>query len=147
MLPTPVHNDDIGIDYHENTRIFYVTYKGELTPDKTVLAYRWFDQLVAEIGLLTVYGAVFDFRLVTRFHESNLAIVQRESRNINIRQDLSSLPVAMIVDTFFKEQMVRITMQINQTEHRTRIVHDEEGVLAFFKEYHANRSASDSELS
>ena len=142
----PVHSEALDLWFDETTRIYHVTYKGKLVPDSSVKAYSRFGNLVAERGLDAIWGAIFDFRPVTEFHNTNLTTTQNQSRQANRQYDLSRLPVALVVDDFYKEQMVRVSARVNKVEKRTRIVYSTEEALKFFEVFHESLPPKDSEV-
>jgi hypothetical protein len=138
MLEMRIETEQFSAYYDENEQILFVTYSGIMTPDVTAQFYTWLLQSLAERpGLVeTARGSVYDFRKVARFENKNLTAAQRESQNLSQRFDVSHIPVALIVGSLYQEQLLRVTMQIQQGQERKRIVRSVDEALAFFNEYH-----------
>jgi hypothetical protein len=121
--------------FDEARHLIRVAYRGSLGADVTVQVYNWIDELVKAVGLETVQGEIFDFQNVSEFKEENLQMARKTSKRMNIRLDMSQLPVALIVKTFYQEEILRGAMQVTPEHQRKRIVRTEEEALAFIDEW------------
>ena len=121
--------------FDPESRIVRVAYSGSLGSDVTVEVYAWLDGLVKEIGVDSINGQIFDFSNVTEFQESNLQTARKASKKMNIRIDTSKIPVALVVGTFYQEEILRGSMQISPDHVRKRIVKSEEEAMAFIEEW------------
>jgi uncharacterized protein YggU (UPF0235/DUF167 family) len=89
-------------------------------------------------------GAVFDFRDVTQFDNSNLTSAQRRSEAFNSKFDLSRIPAALIVGDSYQQRMMRISLNISPQQNRKRIVSSVEDAIKFIREFNSkNRDADE----
>ena len=121
--------------FDEDNQIVYVAYSGSLGSDVTVTVYDWLDRLIKSIGLDVIQGEIFDFSGVTEFQESNLQTARKTSKRMNLRVDTSKIPVALVVDSFYQEEILRGSMQISPDHVRKRIVHSQDEAQAFLEEW------------
>ncbi len=129
--------------FEDESGIMYVTYQGVLSPDITAQVYKWMLDAVQTLDVKDIRGGIYDFRLVKDFNKGNLSTANRESRNFNVKVDISHVPVALLVNTFFQEQMVKVSMKIDPGQDRKRIVKSMEEALVFIKEFHRKQSKTD----
>lgn len=122
--------------YDPETRIVTIRYKGDLDAAITIQVYDWLDRLYHEVGLETIYGQIFDFRNVTRFDPTNLTTARRTSAKMNMAQDTSQFPVALIVANREQEETLRGPMRIPEGHQRKRIVWSDEDALAFINNWY-----------
>jgi hypothetical protein len=121
--------------YDQEQGITYITYEGELDGTVTVQVYDWLDELYKAVGVEKIYGQIFDFRNVTRFDQSNLTTARRTSNRMNMIQDTSQFPVALIVNDHAQEEILRGPMRIPSGHVRKRIVWSEDEARAFLDEW------------
>ncbi|RMG70862.1 MAG: hypothetical protein D6711_16430 [Chloroflexi bacterium] len=138
-LPILVH-DGVTAYFDEALGISFVTYKGILNSDVTRALYDWVKALLPLIGENATRGVVFDFRQVTHFTRDNLHASREESTRINREKDMSTHPVALIVENTYQEQMVKTSMQLTPIEERKRIVYSMEDALDYIEQWHKENS-------
>lgn len=137
--------EQITVTFDTDTGISVVTYRGELSPQVTVQYYQFLPKFLEVVDVQDIYGSIYDFRQVTKFHNTNLSTAQRASQSANTHYDFSAIPIALLVETLLQEQMVRVSMKVTPQETRKRIVKSEAEAKAFFKSFHQRRqSAADS---
>ncbi|MFN8371790.1 MAG: hypothetical protein U0694_02790 [Anaerolineae bacterium] len=129
--------------FDDETGIVYVTYRGVLTPDITAQVYKWMMESVQFLDISQIHGGIYDFRQVTDFNKGNLATAHRESRNFNVKVDVSNIPAALIVSTLFQEQMVKISMQITPGQDRKRIVKSMDEATAFINQFRKRQTKTE----
>lgn len=120
--------------------ISFITYRGHLTAEVTETLYAWVRSLLPHIGPDATRGVIFDFRQVTRFHQGNLEASRKQSVTINQEADNSTHCVALIVDNFYQEQLVSVSMNLTPGEKRKRIVRSMDEALAYIETWHAGRT-------
>jgi hypothetical protein len=119
----------------EVTDILYVVYRGEIDSNVTSQAYSWQAKFATPEVLKSLKGSIFDFREVTKFNPGNLSTIQRKSRELNTTVQEYLIPVALLVNNLYQEQMVRVSAQISPSGDRKRIVKSVEEGLAFCEDY------------
>jgi hypothetical protein len=117
-----------------------VKYYGELTADVPAQFYAWLEKLVNVVDVKTIYGGLFDFRQVTKFHTQNLSTTRKNSRNINQKVDMGHLPIAFITETLYQTEMARILIQLVPQPERRRIVKSEEDGLQFIHNWNQHQA-------
>ncbi len=127
--------------YDEDSKIAFIKYSGILSAEESTAVYDWLADLVEAIGLDTIYGEVFDFREVTEFAADNLMQARRNSRRHNMRNNVRGLPVAMIISSFYQEEILRGPMQNVEENKRKTIVWEMDDALAFLHEWHAEQQS------
>lgn len=137
MEIAPLSTPQVRAYYDPAEHIVHVVYQSEVTPQVTKEVYSWTADLAQKVPPGTVRGAIYDFRATTQFVAANISTVQRESRTLNSKVNMSNIPVALIVTTLMQEQMVRVGMKITPEENRKRIVKSEEEALSFIQQWHA----------
>ncbi|MCU0480550.1 MAG: hypothetical protein MUE54_04980 [Anaerolineae bacterium] len=125
--------------YDPETHITRIEYRGILDGDVTIQVYDWLDDLYRDIGLDAIMGQIFDFRKVQAFEESNLSTARRTSNRMNMRVDTSNIPVALLVNDFYHEEILRGSMRIPAEHVRKRIVWSEDEALNYIKNWHNNK--------
>ncbi|MGB1288737.1 MAG: hypothetical protein ACPG7F_19545 [Aggregatilineales bacterium] len=98
--------------------------------------YAWLQVLFISEGVDSIYGEIFDFRQVEEFSPDNLMNARQKSRTMNLRMDTRRLPVAMVVNDVFQEQILRGPMRNVPENPRKRIVETIEDAHAFLHEWH-----------
>ena len=126
-------------DYDPEQGLIYVTYEGVLTEDVPKAVYGWLEELYEEIDVTSLYGQIFDFRGVEEFDESNLKTARRTSSRMNMRVDVSHVPVALIVSDPYHQEILLGSMRISPDHIRKKIVWSEEEAQEFFQTWHAGR--------
>ena len=139
MSIEPLHIEQASVYYDEAEKIVHVAYRGDLGADVTVQVYDWLDNLIRTIGVENIYAEIFDFREVTAFQEENLQTARKTSKRMNLRLDTSQFPVALLVKTFYQEEILRTPMHIPPEHQRKRIVKTEAEARAFIEEWHQRR--------
>lgn len=127
--------------YDPETRVAKIEYRGILDGDVTIQVYDWLDEIYRDIGIDNMLGQIFDFRQVQSFEESNLATARRTSNRMNMRIDTSNIPVALLVNDFYHEEILRGSMRIPAEHVRKRIVWSEEDAWAYIKNWHAEKNS------
>lgn len=122
--------------YDAENHLVRIEYRGILDGDVTVQVYDWLDELYKQIGLEGITGQIFDFRKVQEFEESNLSAARRTSNRMNMRVDTSNIPVALLVNDFYHEEILRGSMRIPAEHVRKKIVWSEEEALGFITNWH-----------
>jgi hypothetical protein len=124
--------------FDEEDSVLRITYIGQVTPDVTESVYSWIGRLIVSSGgnVGLARGSIYDFRQVTDFVNRNLSTAQRESSQLSRKVDVSNHPVALLVDTFYQEQFVRLSMKVSKQDNRKRIVHSEADALTYIDEFH-----------
>lgn len=117
-----LETETVSAYYDENTKIAYITYKGLLDGTSSTGVYEWLADLTQEIGFDTLYGEIFDFRVVQEFLPDNLMEARRKSRRYNLKNPVKQLPVAMIVSSHYQEEILRGPMQNVEENKRKAIV-------------------------
>lgn len=135
MSIKPLEHPNATAHFDEATRIAFITYNGTLTGDTSTVVYNWLADLTETIGIEGVHGEVFDFRQVEEFMPDNLMAARKNSRRMNLRNNVRRLPVAMIVKDFVQEEILRGPMQNPKENQRKRIVRTMDDALAFIAAY------------
>lgn len=117
--------------YDPSTHIITVAYRGVLDGDVTANVYGWLEELYKKVSVTQVKGQIFDFRQVERFDDSNLTVARRASNRMNMLQDTSQFPVALIVANPEQEEVLRGPMRISEGHQRKRIVRNADEALSF----------------
>jgi hypothetical protein len=121
--------------FDDENGIVHVIYRGMLSPDITAQVYKWMAESVQHLDVTQIRGGIYDFRQVKDFNNGNLSTAHRESRNFNVKVDVSSIPAALLVETFLQEQMVKVSMQITPGQDRKRIVKTMDDAVAFIDQF------------
>ena len=139
MVIEPLQQANAEAQFDENTQIAYITYRGLLDASATNAVYDWLGNLIDEIGIENLYGEIFDFREVKEFMPDNLIEARRNSRRYNMRNDVRTLPVAMVISNYYHEEILRGPMQNVEENKRKAIVWNMENAEAFLQGWHASR--------
>lgn len=132
----PLELEKVHAHYQAEERIAYIRYSGILGSDDSAAAYRWLSELIDAVGIEQIYGEIFDFREVRQFQPDNLIDARKNSRKLNLKIDIHSTPVAMIVHDAVQEEILRGPMRNVPENKRKRIVQSREEAIAFFDEWH-----------
>jgi hypothetical protein len=125
--------------YDGTTRIVTITYRGVLDSAVTIIVYNWLDNLYKAVGIDAIYGEIFDFSGVKSFDEGNLTTARRTSNRMNMSQDTSQFPVALVVANHEQEEILRGPMRIPEGHQRKRIVRSTEEALQFFQTWNQEK--------
>jgi len=138
MIVEHTDTDNFSAWYDDEQQILHVVYKGVLTPDTTAQFYRWLGAVIQRrpAEVVNAKGSIFDFRGVTGFDNRNLTSAQRQSQQFNTKADMSSHPVALLVDTLLQKQILRVELKISPQQDRKRLVHSEAEAYAFIASFH-----------
>lgn len=137
-MAVPIYEtSDLVALYDAERNIPIVTYRSTLTPTVTAAAYEWLRELLDNIDASMVHGCIFDFRQVKAFQVGNTQSARQESSGLNQKYDLSRIPVALLVDTLYQEEMVIQSMRFNPQQNRLKILRDEAAAHDFFTAFHA----------
>lgn len=142
MIVEPLNGENVTATFDPETRIASIVYTGELTPPVTTQAYGWVISSALQVGVENIYGGYFDFRNVTKFRLENVRTVKRAHKSKPPAVDFSRIPTSLIVKNMYQEQMVRVSMRVNEQSDRLRIVHSEEEALNFVNEWHQLNNAA-----
>lgn len=134
MILYPYDSPGLSIHYDSDQRIVFATYKDTLTPEISSQFYAWV-AMPKDLQLKDFRGAIFDYRQVKRFHNYNIHTTKRASQTANLKFDMSHIGVALIVQTYYQEQMIRATLALTPQQERKRIVHSDAEALAFIEEW------------
>lgn len=140
MPVTPLNHDNAEAVLDTDTGIIYITYSGVLSADVTTAVYDWLGDVVQAVGMDKLYGEIFDFCNVTDFMPDNLVAARRHSRRYNMRNNVRSLPVAMVVKTFYQEELLRGPLQNVEENKRKTIVRSMEEAHDFLDQWHTNNT-------
>lgn len=121
--------------FDDEHRIVRIAYRGTLGAEPAEHVYEWLDHLMKDASDESIQGEIFDFQQVVEFLPENLRTARKSSKRLNLRLE-KVLPVALIVKTFYQEEMLRSAMQIPPDHPRKRIVHTEAEAVAFIIEWH-----------
>src|SRR5262245_38336564 len=113
MIVEHIDTEQFSGWYDDETLILNVVYKGVLSPDVTAQMYRWLGEVIQRrpADVVRARGTIYDFRQVTGFDSRNLTSAQRQSQQFNNNNDVSNHPVALLVDTFLQEQILRVELK------------------------------------
>jgi hypothetical protein len=129
-----LESDDVSAHY--DAGLMFIIYKGTLTPQTTALAYNWMIETMQCVDVPD--GAVFDFREVKQFDNSNLSSAQRQSQTFNSKFNISLIPAALLVGNAYQERMTQISLNLSPQKDRKRVVWSMEDALGFIKTYNQN---------
>ncbi len=138
MLLEHTDSENFSAWYDDEQQILHVVYKGVLTADTTAHFYRWLGEIIQRrpAEVVNAKGSIYDFRQVTGFDSRNLTSAQRQSQQFNTKADMSNHPVALLVDTYLQEQILRVELKISPQQDRKRLVHTEAEAYAFIASFH-----------
>lgn len=128
--------ETVSARYDAENALMFITYKGVLTPQITSQAYNWMTEIMQDIDSLD--GAVFDFREVKQFDNSNLTSAQRQSQAFNSKFDVSRIPAALVVSNAYQERMMQLSLNLSPQQDRKKIVWNIEDAVQFIKDYNTN---------
>ncbi|MCU0499394.1 MAG: hypothetical protein MUF87_18745 [Anaerolineae bacterium] len=137
MAIIPLETDRLSCSYNETERILYVTYRGILSPDVTQSFYQWLHGVIRNnpLEVSRARGSIYDFRQVTSFDNRNLTAAQRQSEQLNMRVDVSSHPVALLIETKAQEHILQVELKISPQQGRKRIVRTEQEARDFIASF------------
>lgn len=138
----PLNETNVTAHIDIDTGLIHVVYQETITPQVTKQFYEWLYDIASKHDLAGIQGATFDFRNVKTFHQSNLRTAQKESRSANNKLSMSHIPVALVVQTIYQEQMVRISINLTQQTQRMKIVKSMDEAFAFIKEWNQQNRAT-----
>ena len=141
MFIQPLDTPNASAGYNEEHNIVWVTYRGLLGAEATASVYHWLADFFEANDNRALDGEVFDFRKVETFGPDNLFEARKKSRGFNLKQDVSTLPVAMICANFYQEEILRGPMQNVPENNRKTIVKTEAEALNFIANWHKARLA------
>lgn len=136
MAVEKLQMERVSAYYDEEQKIAHITYSGILAAEDSAAAYKWLSQLIEVIGIDVIYGEIFDFTGVKQFQPDNLIDARKNSRKLNLKVDIHSTPVAMIVRDTVQEEILRGPMRNVPENKRKRIVTSVNEALSFFAEWH-----------
>jgi hypothetical protein len=141
----PLNETNLTAHYDEDKQIFFITYKKTLTADMTNKAYSWLFKNGLPLGIDNIRAFIFDFTAVSTFRRDNTFASKRQSQTANKVVDLSRIPVALIVNTIYQEQMVVLSMNVNGVEDRTKICKSYARAMTFVDQFHQKLAKRDVE--
>lgn len=125
-------------------RIFHVNYTGVLDAEATNKAYSWlFTQGTVVGGVENIYAFIFDFTKVSKFRRDNTFATKRQSQTAKVSVDLRRIPAALVVSNIYQEQMVLLSMKVNDVEERTKICKSHAEAMTFIELFHRNLAEKD----
>lgn len=139
MSVQPLDTPNASARYDEEHNVVWVTYHGLLNAEATANVYQWLAGFFEVYDNQDIDGEVFDFRKVETFGPDNLFEARKKSRGFNLKQDVSTLPVAMICENFYQEEILRGPMQNVPENNRKSIVNTEAEALEFIANWHRER--------
>lgn len=134
MSVMSLEQDNLFAHFDEVKRMAFIVYQNALTPQVTTVAYEWLNHLVETTT--DIRACFFDFQQVRRFESSNITSAQRRSENLNREHDISKIPVALVVDNAYQEQMVKTTLKMSPQQDRKRIVRSYAEGFQFVQAFH-----------
>lgn len=132
--------EKVHATYDAESKIAFIKYNGVLSAEESTAVYDWLADLVETIGLENIFGEVFDFRDVVEFAPDNLMQARRNSRRHNMRNKVRSLPVSMIISSFFQEEILRGPMQNVEENKRKAIVWNMEEAIEFLHTFNTENN-------
>jgi hypothetical protein len=136
MSVKPLETPTASARYDEEHNVVWITYRGLLDAESTASVYHWLADFFDAIDNKEIDGEVFDFREVQTFGPDNLFEARKKSRGFNLKQDVSTLPVAMICANFYQEEILRGPMQNVPENNRKMIVKTEAEAIEFIANWH-----------
>ena len=130
--------------FDKDTRIFHIHYKGILDAEATNKAYSWLFTQGTEVGGIdNIYAFVFDFTEVVKFRRDNTFATKRQSQTAKVSIDLSRVPAALVVKNIYQEQLVLLSMKVNDVEERTKICKSHAEAMTFIDLFHQKLAKRD----
>ncbi len=124
-----------------DTSILNVAYYGVLDSDSAVDLHTWIEQMRDTIGARPIKGVIFDFRKVVRFKRDNLYTTAQQSQQLQQHTESRQCPIALIVSTYYQEQMVQIMMLTATDAEMRRVVHTEEEARYYVTQGYAEQDS------
>lgn len=140
-------SDSLDADWLPDLNIIYYIYKGELIYEASQNAYKIGGQMIAQYGIDSIHGIIGDFRQVTKFPNTNITSVQKESKKVNKEHDMSSFGVALFVKNMMQETFVKVTTQVSGTEHRSQVVYSLDEAFKFLTNYREQHAKQENAVS
>lgn len=137
MIMQSLELENARAHYDPEQDIVYIAYNGILSSDVTLEVYAWLDELFAAIDINSLRGEIFDFRKVDEFDQSNIKTARRTSNRMNMKIDVSHVPVALIVGNPYHQETLLGGMRISPDHMRKRIVWSDAEAEEFFDEWHS----------
>ena len=131
-----LETDEMFAHYDDVKRILFIQYYRAASAEVTRQAYQWLREISTQIT--DIRGCVYDFRKVRHFRPDNQSAVTEESTALNQDFDFSSVPVAIVVDNMYQEQMVKKTLSSTPQVERKTIVYTFPEAFQFFRDFHEN---------
>lgn len=129
-----LETDEMFAHYDGVKQILFIQYYRAASAEVTHQAYQWIRDISTK--LTDIRGCVYDFRKVRHFRPDNQSAVTKESEAINEELDFSSVPVAIVVDNMYQEQMVKKTLSNTPQTERKTIVYTFPEAFQFFRDFH-----------
>lgn len=136
----PLQIDQATAYFDGEQRIAYVAYRGSLGDAVTVQVYAWLDQLFKQVDIHSIAGEIFDFSKVVEFQPSNLETARKTSKRMNLKRDVSHLPVALVVENNYQLGMLETAMRISPEHTRKRIVWSHEEAQDFIRQWNRDHA-------
>lgn len=131
VIPLMTPNVEATID--KEAMIARIVYKEKLDAAVTAQVYQWMNAMMTMFQhQIMVKQVIFDFRQVTEFDMASLAKARTENQQLRQSFDFSWIPAALWVANEHQEHMVGLSLKASGQAERSRIVHNEEEIAAFF---------------
>lgn len=140
-----LETDNLFAHYDAVKRMIFIQYYRAVTADSTQAAYAWIREQVTTFD--DIRGCVFDFRNVRHFRTGTDVTTSEESTAINQEIDLSHIPVALVVDNMYQEQMVKKTLNTTPQPERKTIVYTFPEAFQFFRDFNTKKNKPELEYS
>lgn len=132
---------NVTAHFDVTTNILHVTYYGVLDGDSAVDLHTWIEQMRETIGSHPIAGVIFDLRKVVRFKRDNLYTTAEQSQQLRQQTDNRHCPIAMIVATYYQEQMVQVMMLTATDANMRQVVYSEEDALYYVHKGYAEQDS------
>lgn len=130
---------NVNAHFDVDTNILHVSYYGVLDGDSAVDLHVWIEQMREIVGARPIQGVIFDLRKVVRFKRDNLYTTAEQSQLLRQHTDNSHCPIAMLVSTYYQEQMVQVMMLTATDANLRQIVYSEEDALHYVNQGYAEQ--------
>jgi hypothetical protein len=131
---------NVNAHFDVDTCILRVSYYGVLDGDSAVDLHTWIEQMRETIGPRPIEGVIFDLRKVIRFKRDNLYTTAEQSQQLQ-QQINRRCPIALIVSTYYQEQMVQVMMLTATDADMRQVVYSEEEAFYYITQGYAEQDS------
>lgn len=128
-------NVSAHFDLTEN--ILVVSYRGVLDATVAGNLHDWIDQMQTVIGARPLRGLVFDLRKVLRFKRDSIFSSREQSDELQNRLGNQVFPIALLVSTYYQEQMAQVTLLTATDADRRKIVYSMDDAFQMIRQWSA----------